>query len=260
MTDDTSRRTTEGTARRGGRAGRLARLARPVSPAIGRDGPEAPPAPAPACAPRDDAAPGSSKPKAGRMLIIACGALAREILAAVRLSGLDGIDVACLPAKLHNRPEKIPAAVRCRIRSARSRDGYDRVRVLYGDCGTGGALDRVLGEEGVERIAGDHCYAFYAGLDAFAAMHEAEPATFYLTDYLVRQFDPLVWRGLGLDRHPELFDIYFGRYKRLIYLGQFHERDLVEQARNIAVRLRFEFVYKEAGITSLRNFVTGDLA
>src|SRR5271165_4697853 len=142
-----------------------------------------------------------------RILVIACGALAREVLAL----RLDGVDVSCLPASLHNRPERIPEAMRTKIRANRA--AYDEILCLYGDCGTGGALDRVLAEEGVARIAGAHCYAFFAGEAAFAALAEEEPGTFYLTDFLARHFDTLVIRGLGLDRFPQLRDDYFGAYR-----------------------------------------------
>ena len=144
---------------------------------------------------------------ARRILVIACGALAREVLALK----LDAIDVACLPAQLHNHPKQIPEAMRAKIRA--NRESYDEILCLYGDCGTGGELDRVLAEEGVSRIEGAHCYAFYAGEEAFAALAEEEPGTFYLTDFLVRHFDALVIRGLGLDRFPELRDDYFGNYR-----------------------------------------------
>ena len=137
-----------------------------------------------------------------RTLLIACGALAREALAVLEANRLEHVELTCVSALLHNRPQKIPAAVREKIREVKQ--GYDRILVLYGDCGTGGELDRVLAEEGVERIDGPHCYAFYAGQDVFDALAEAEPGTFYLTDFLARQFETLVIEGLGLDRHPEL--------------------------------------------------------
>ena len=127
-----------------------------------------------------------TSPVPPRTLLIACGALAREVLALIRLNGWSHMELACLPAHLHNRPQRIPAAVRAKIRKARPH--YARILVLYGDCGTGGALDQVLAEEGVERIPGPHCYAFYSGIDDFLAQAEAEPACFYLTDYLVRHF------------------------------------------------------------------------
>ena len=151
-----------------------------------------------------------------RVLVVGCGALARELVALTK--DLPNVDITCLPATLHNRPGGIPAAVRERIR--RRRAGYDRVFVAYADCGTGGLLDPVIAEEGVERLAGAHCYEFYATSPEFAKLVEDETATFFLTDFLARNFDRLGIKGLGLDRHPELRDQYFGNYQRLVYLAQ----------------------------------------
>jgi hypothetical protein len=183
------------------------------------------------------------------MLIIACGALAQEISALRRANGWDHLDVRCLPAELHNRPEKIPAAVRDLIHS--SRDRYRTIFVAYADCGTGGRLDAVLREEGVERIPGAHCYEFFATAPAFAALAEAEPGTFYLTDFLLRHFERLVIRGLGLDRHPELFGAYFGNYRKLVYLAQAPGATSLEQARAIAARMGLQFEYSRTGYGTL---------
>lgn len=172
---------------------------------------------------------------AGRTLVIACGALARELVDVKRLSRLDHLDITCLPAILHNRPEQIAPAVRRKIRSARAR--YRDILCAYGDCGTGGALDRVLAEEGVERLPGAHCYAFYAGLDAFEAIMEEEIGSFFLTDYLARHFDRLVWKGLGLDRFPQLRDDYFGHYRRIVHLVQVEDGAVAAKARAAAERL-----------------------
>ena len=188
-----------------------------------------------------------------RTLLIACGALARETLAAIEANGLRHVEVTCLSALLHNRPERIPEAVRAKIREHRAE--FDRILVLYADCGTGGALDAVLAEEGVERIGGPHCYAFYAGQDAFAALADAEPGTFYLTDFLTRQFDTLVIEGLGLDRHPELLDMYFGNYRRLVYLAQTEDAELQAQARAAADRLGLTYEYRFTGLGELARFV-----
>lgn len=191
---------------------------------------------------------------ARRALVIACGALAREIAAVTQ--DLPGIDVRYLPAKLHNRPEQIPAAVRAQIATARA-DGYGRLFIGYADCGTGGLLDRVAREEGVERLPGAHCYEFYAGSGAFAALHDEEPGTFYLTDFLVRAFDGLVWRGLGLDRHPELRDAYFGNYRRVVYLAQAPTDELVARARAAADRLGLAFELRETGFGGLAEGLRG---
>ena len=185
------------------------------------------------------------------VLVIACGALAHEITALKRANGWDRLEVRCLPAELHNRPEKIPPAVRELIRS--SRDRYPSIFVAYGDCGTGGLLDQVLREEGVERIPGAHCYEFFATAPVFAALAEAEPGTFYLTDFLLRHFDRLVMRGLGLDRHPELFPAYFGNYRRLVYLAQAPGAESEDQARAIAVRMGLQFESRRTGYGTLES-------
>lgn len=184
-----------------------------------------------------------------RQLVIACGALAREIAALREANGWTSLDVTCLPPELHNRPERIAGAVREAIRI--HRDRYSEIFVAYGDCGTGGALDAVLREEGVERIAGAHCYEFYASPATFAALAEAEPGTFYLTDFLVRHFERLVIRGLGIDRHPQLFREYFGNYRRIVYLGQSADSGLAREAAAIAARLGFEYQFHATGYGGL---------
>lgn len=173
-------------------------------------------------------------------LVIGCGALAEELVELTRRAGLPAMDLACLPASLHNRPEQIPSRVAARIRRARA-EGYERIFVAYADCGTGGLLDRMLetdpAAEGVTRLEGAHCYEVYAGRAAFARLHDDEPGTFYLTDYLVRNFERLVVRGLGLDRHPELLPMYFGNYRRLVYLAQTEDEVLTRRAEAAAARL-----------------------
>jgi hypothetical protein len=186
---------------------------------------------------------------AGRVLVIACGALAREITALKRAGGWWALDVTCLPPELHNRPERIPGAVQAAIRAGRAH--YERIFVAYADCGTGGALDRMLCEEGVERLPGAHCYEFFATADAFAALAEAEPGTFYLTDFLVRHFQRLVAGGLGIDRHPELAGEYFRNYRRVVYLAQRPDAQLVQQARAIAARLALTYEQRDCGYGDL---------
>lgn len=195
-------------------------------------------------------------PEANRPLVIGCGALARELVALTRRAGLPEVDLTCLPATLHNRPERIPEAVRGRIRRARAA-GRDRVFVAYADCGTGGLLDRVLEEEGVARLEGAHCYEVYAGRAAFAELQDAEPGTFYLTDFLARNVERLVWRGLGLDRHPELLPLYFGNYTRLVYLAQTDDRALTGAARRAARRLGLRFERRFTGYGELGGAIGG---
>ena len=188
-----------------------------------------------------------------RVLVVGCGALGRELVTLTR--DLPGVDLTCLPADLHNRPERIPAAVAGRLR-ARGGD-YDRVFVAYADCGTGGLLDRLLATEfdGVERIPGAHCYEFFAGAAAFARLHDEEPGTFYLTDFLARNFERIVWRGLGLDGHPELLPVYFGNYRRLVYLAQTEDEELVARARTAAAKLGLRFEHRFAGLGDLATAV-----
>jgi hypothetical protein len=184
-----------------------------------------------------------------RTLVIACGALAREIAALKRANRWDALEVRCLPAELHNRPERIAPAVRTVIEAHRGQ--YAQMFVAYGDCGTGGELDRVLREEGIERLPGAHCYEFFATSRVFAQLADTEPGTFYLTDFLLRHFERLVIRPLGLDRHPELTEIYFRNYRRLVYLSQVSRPEAIEQARRIAERFGFQFEHRLTGYGEL---------
>ncbi|MBI3506574.1 MAG: DUF1638 domain-containing protein [Proteobacteria bacterium] len=190
---------------------------------------------------------------AARTLVLACGALARELLAAKAASRFDAIDIDCLPAILHNRPQEIPGRLRRKIRAARGK--YEQILCLYGDCGTGGALDAMLAEERVARIDGPHCYSFYSGAPAFDAMMEQEIGTFFLTDYLVRHFDRLIWRGLGLDRHPELYGAYFANYRRVVHLVQMPDPSLAEKARRAAERLCLPLETRTTGIGAIAGFL-----
>lgn len=198
----------------------------------------------------------TARPEEAPLLLIACGALAREVLALQRASAWQGMALSCLPASLHNRPERIPEAVRDRIEAGRA-EGFAKMFVLYADCGTGGLLDRVCEEEGVARIAGPHCYAFFDGNDAFAARAEEEIGTFYLTDFLARQFETLVWRGMGLDRHPDLRDMYFGHYDRVVYLAQTDDAALTEAARAGAEKLGLAFERRFTGYGELGDVLAG---
>ncbi|HET7203200.1 MAG TPA: DUF1638 domain-containing protein [Steroidobacteraceae bacterium] len=186
-----------------------------------------------------------------RVLVVACGALAREIVALTKMNGWVGVDVQCLPPELHNRPERIPQAVREEIAAARDR--YERIFVAYADCGTGGRLDAVLQEQKVERLPGAHCYEFFATRSAFASLAADEPGTFYLTDFLVRHFERLVIVGLGIDRHPELAAEYFRNYRRVVYLVQAHDSELAATARGIAHRFGLEYVERHTGYGELET-------
>ena len=183
------------------------------------------------------------------VLVIACGALVRELR--MTLDQLDDVDICVeyLPAPLHNRPERIPDAVRAVIGAHAGR--VDHVLLGYADCGTGGRLDALIDELGavsISRLPGSHCYEFFAGTEAFTALHDAEPGTFYLTDYLARHFDALVIGTLGLDRHPELRDAYFGNYRRLCFLSQTDDPELLATARAAADRLELAFIHQPTGL------------
>lgn len=194
----------------------------------------------------------------GRLLVIACGALVREIKDVCALNGLDGIVVRAVPASYHNRPEKIVPAVARLITAARGR--YQRIFVAYGDCGTGGDLDRLLAAEGIERLPGPHCYAFYSGVAAFEAHSERDLTSFFLTDFLARQFDQLVIEGLGLDRHPELRDLYFANYNRVVYLSQASTPELVAKAEQSAHKLGLAFEHRPVGYGALPGALATALA
>ena len=185
------------------------------------------------------------------LLIIACGALAREIMALIRANRWHHVTVQCLPAEFHNTPGKIPAAVRAKIQAARGQ--FERIFVAYGDCGTGGLLDAVLAEEVVERIPGAHCYQFFAGSAVFDALAEAEPGSFYLTDFLARHFDRIIIKGLGIDRYPELKAMYFGNYRKLIYLAQLEQPALKVKAQEAAAELGLAFEYRYTGYGDLQH-------
>lgn len=182
-------------------------------------------------------------------LVIACGALVREIQFLAAANKLDGIDLIAVPATYHNRPEKIAPAVARRIAAARG--SYHRIFVAYGDCGTAGALDRVLEREGVERLPGAHCYAFFSGTDAFEARGDTDMRSFFLTDFLARHFRSLVIKGLGLDRHPELRDAYFGHYEKVVYLSQLPSPKLIAAAEAAARQLGLAFEHRHVGFGDL---------
>ena len=185
----------------------------------------------------------------GRVLLIACGALAHEILAVTRANRWSHIDLQCLPANLHLWPDRIPAAVEAAV--AEHRADYATIFIVYADCGTGGLLSAKCKELGVEMVEGPHCYSFFEGNDAFAAKADTEFTAFYLTDFLVRQFDAFVWKPMGLDRHPELRDMYFGHYTTLIYQAQTNDPALDAKAESCAARLGLAYERRFTGYGDL---------
>ena len=190
------------------------------------------------------------RPPSQTSLVIACGALAHEITTLLERNGWPHLKVACLPASLHNRPEQIAPAVRKKIEASRA--NFDSVFVAYADCGTGGQLDKVLAEEGVERLPGAHCYEFFCGSDAFLNRHENEPGVFYLTDFLARHFERLVMEELGIRAHPELKEMYFSHYTKLVYLSQSDLPDVLAMAQSAANTLGLEFEHVRTGFGELQ--------
>lgn len=199
------------------------------------------------------------QPPREKLLVIACGALAREIIGLKRRYCWDHLYMQCIDARLHNRPAMIPDRIRAKIHENAGK--FDRIFIAYADCGTGGDIDRVIAEENVERLPGAHCYQFFAGNERFAELSDAEPGTFYLTDFLALNFERLVMQPLKLRRHPELRDAYFGNYNKLVYLSQVSDENLLCEAQKAADTLGLEFVHEHCGYgglqQGLQSFISG---
>ncbi len=192
--------------------------------------------------------------QAERIRVIACGAIARETIAVLAGNGMEHVELTCLPAILHNHPEKIPGEIEREISEARQA-GIPKVFVAYADCGTGGLLDKICKRHGVERIPGPHCYSFFLGNEEFA--RDETITAFYLTDFLARQFDAFVTRPLGLDRHPELRDMYFGNYEKLVYLAQSDDPELDRRAEAAAQFLGLAYERRRTGYGDLATSIAG---
>ena len=191
------------------------------------------------------------KPGQGKALLLACGALGREIVDMIERNRWTAFDLQCLPAKWHNTPDKIVPALREKIREAKPR--YQSIFVLYGDCGTGGDIDKLLAEEGIERLEGPHCYAFFSGQETFASTADEDVTAFFLTDYLARHFDKLIWEGLGMDKHPELLPMYFGNYTKIVFLAQTRNEELAKKAMAAAKKLGLAYEYRYTGYGELER-------
>ncbi len=226
-------------ARRGGRAARLERGSAKRAPMTERETVNA-----------WSLEPGDTK---DRTLIIACGAIIAELRQVIELNRWSQFELTGIPADYHVTPDRITAAVEAKIRVAKER--YARILVGYGDCGTRGSLDEMLAREGIERIEGAHCYAFFAGIDVFNAMHEAEAGTFYLTDFLARHFEAFSVRGLGIDKHPELKELYFGNYRRVIYLAQVPTPERIKRAEDIAAWFGVPLEVRDTGLKGLEGWL-----
>lgn len=186
-------------------------------------------------------------------MVICCGAIASEIVTIIRENGWDHMKVECLPAKLHNTPDALPDGVRAKIHAARARG--DEVMVLYSDCGTGGGMAKVLEEEGVENIGGSHCYEVFTGSEQFKDLMTQEPGSFFLTDFLARHFEKLVFKGLGLDRYPKLRDVYFGKYCRMVYLVQRENPETLARAEAAAASIGLELEIRHTGYGGFQDFL-----
>ena len=184
-----------------------------------------------------------------KTLVIACGALAKEITALIRMNNWNHLQLRYLPAKLHNEPHKIPQNIRKNLINAQNK--FSQIFIGYADCGTGGQLDTLLDEFGIQRLPGAHCYEFFSSTQNFSKLIEEEPGSFFLTDFLVKSFEKLIWQGLKINSHPELLKMYFGNYKRLVYLAQTESKDLQTQAKEIAKKLRLNYFYRFTGYGAL---------
>ena len=189
-------------------------------------------------------------PSPKRVCVIACGAIAHEVLDIINVNGLEHISLTCLPAKYHNTPDKIVPAMEQAINHAREA-GFGAVFCGYADCGTGGALDRLLKREKVPRLPGAHCYSFFSGVEKFEKNNEADMRSFFLTDFLARHFNSLTWKPLGLEDHPELLSTYFGAYEKVVFLSQQDDPELLERAKDIAKKLKLSFEHRKTGYGDL---------
>ncbi len=188
-----------------------------------------------------------------KTLIIACGALAREILSMIEINGFNHMDLKCLPASLHNKPNKIPEALRNKI--TENKHLYQNIFVAYADCGTGGAIKKICDNENIKMIKAPHCYSFYAGQENFNKIAEQELGSFYLTDYLASNFDTLIMEGCGLNKYPEMRDLMFSNYKRLVYLSQINDAELDKKAEAAAKKLQLDYIKITTGYGELANFI-----
>ncbi|NRB30421.1 MAG: DUF1638 domain-containing protein [Rhizobiaceae bacterium] len=192
----------------------------------------------------------SANPKPVR--VIGCGMIAREILAISEQLGFEHIDLKCLPAMWHHYPDKIAPGVDEAITKAKD-EGFEHIFVAYADCGTGGHLDAVCEKHGVERIAGPHCFSFYMGNQDFEDQGDELLTSFFMTDFLARHFETFLVKPLGLDRHPELRDMYFAHYTRMLYIAQTDDEVLTQNAIKAAEFLGLEYEKRLTGYGDLSS-------
>jgi len=191
--------------------------------------------------------------KPAHLHLIACGALARELLVLINQLPEGAVELTCLPASWHNHPEKIVPGLKKKIAAAR-RDGME-IAVAYGDCGTGGEIDALLEAENIARIAGPHCYEMFLGKPDFDAEMDKALGTFFLTDYMVRHFERIVMKGMGLRQYPQLRDMYFAHYTRVLYIAQTRSKTLQEKAQKAACELGLDYEYRYTGYGEFSRFL-----
>ena len=182
--------------------------------------------------------------------LVTCGALGRDVKQIADRRGWD-VDIYGVSALLHLYPSRIVEELREKLHALRPR--YEKLVVVYGDCGTTGKLEPLLEEVGAVRLRGPHCYEMYAGAAHFEDIAQKRPGTFYLTDWLVRSFDRAVVVGLGLDRHPELKEMYFGNYEAVLFLRQVPDPRLAQKAREIAAYLELPLEIEDVGLGELED-------
>ena len=185
------------------------------------------------------------------ILIIGCGAIAHEINEIIKLNNWNNVNLQCLNADLHNTPKKLPTKIKETIES--NLKEYSKIFLAYADCGTGGLIDSMLKNYDIERLEGAHCYEFYAGSRLFKDLSDREIGTFYLTDFLVKNFKRLVIDGLGISKHPSLKDEYFKNYKNIVYLAQKHDNDLELKAKDCANYLNLEYSVHYTGLDNFED-------
>jgi Protein of unknown function (DUF1638) len=185
-----------------------------------------------------------------RTALVICGALGREVKEIIDRRQWD-VDVYGVSALLHLYPARIVDELRVKLHTLRPK--YEKLVVVYGECGMNGRLDSLLEEVGAARLRGPHCYEMYAGEERFQEIAEKRPGTFFLTDWLVRNFDRAVVRGLGLDRHPDLKPMLFGNYETVLYLRQAPHPHLADKAREIAAYLQLPLQIEDVGLGALET-------
>ncbi len=189
------------------------------------------------------------EPQPAPVALVVCGALAADVRRILAQRGWQA-DLYGVPATYHMRPASIVAAVDEHLERIRNR--YKKVIVVYGDCGTAGELDRVLERHRAERLAGEHCYEVFCG-PRFSALTKRSPATYFLTDFLVRSWEEVVVREMGLGRAPSLKAKLFAGFTSVTFLRQDPDLGLLKKAEGIAAYLGLPLEVEEVGTSELES-------